>query len=92
MPTEPLFRPRALVSNEPSFLILLEFEDGRMATQVVWPSMSTRHLCVQIGDLAHVRPDTVFCYFAGSVLDNERYIADPLAIGDGARVHVFFSV
>jgi hypothetical protein len=92
MPTELLFRPRALASNEPSFLILLEFEDGRTATQVVWPSMPIRHLCVQIGELAHVPHDTVFCYFAGSVLDNERCIADPPAIGDGARVYVFFSI
>ncbi len=80
------------MSNESSFLILLEFEDGRTATQVVWPSMPIRHLCVQIGELARVRPDTVFCYFAGSMLDNERCISDPPAIGDGARVHVFFGI
>jgi hypothetical protein len=80
------------VPRETSYLILLVFEDGSTLTQVVWPSMFIRQLCARIGDASSVPPDTVFCYFAGAVLDVERRIVDPPAIREGARVHVFFSI
>jgi hypothetical protein len=79
-------------AGETSYLILLTFEDGHSTTQVVWSSMKIWRLCAQVGELAHVSPDTVFCYFAGSVLDTERLISDPPAIGSRARVFVFFFI
>jgi hypothetical protein len=83
----------SLASAETSYLIItLVYEDGHTATQVVWPTMQIRHLCLQVGEYANVSPDTVFCYYAGSVLDAERRISDPPAIREGARVHVFFSL
>jgi hypothetical protein len=59
---------------------------------VVWSTMSVRRLCQQVGSFSNVAPDTVYLYFAGSVLDVDRSMGDPPAIQAGARVYAFFSI
>jgi hypothetical protein len=93
---QPLW-PASLPATPPpithaSFLILVVFEDGRTMAPVVWNSMSVRRLCQQIGTFSNVASDSVYLYFAGSVLDVERSMADPPAIQAGARVYAFFSI
>jgi hypothetical protein len=78
--------------GESSHLIWLIYEDGRTVSQVVWGTMLVRELCIRIGEFASVSPDTVFCYYAGAILDVERRIDDAPAIGTGAQVHVFFTI
>jgi hypothetical protein len=78
--------------SESSHLIWLIYEDGRAVSQVVWRTMLVRELCDRIGELAHVSPDTVFCYYAGAILDVARRIDDAPAIGIGAQLHVFFTI
>jgi hypothetical protein len=78
--------------GESSHLIWLLYENGQVVSQVVWGTMLVRDLCIRIGEFAHVSPDTVFCYYAGSILDVERRIDDAPAIGIGARVNVFFTI
>ncbi len=75
-----------------SFLILVIFEDGSTMAPVVWNSLSVRRLCQQIGTFSNVAPDTVYLYFAGSVLDMERSMDDHPPIQAGARVYAFFSI
>ncbi len=88
----PAARQSSSIPNEDSYRIWLVYEDGRAVSQVVWRTMHIRDLCVRIGEQFQVPPDTVFCYFAGSILDVERQIADPPTIGNGAQVHVFFTI
>jgi hypothetical protein len=91
------FWPASLLVTPPpithaSFLILVVFEDGSTMAPVVWGSMSVRLLCQQIGTFSNVASDSVYLYFAGSILDVERSMADPAAIQAGARVYAFFSI
>jgi hypothetical protein len=75
-----------------TFLILVMFEDGSTMAPAVWNNMSVRTLCQQIATFSHVAADTVYLYFAGSVLDMDRSMADSPAIQPGARVYAFFSI
>jgi hypothetical protein len=92
----PLFPASLPVTPPPvthaSFLILVIFEDGSTMAPVVWNSMSVRRLCQQVGTFSNVAPDSVYLYFAGSVLDVERSMDDSPAIQAGARVWAFFSI
>jgi hypothetical protein len=70
---QPLFPASLPVTPPPiihaSFLILVVFEDGSTMAPVVWGSMSVHRLCQQIGKFFNVAPDSVYLYFAGSLLD-----------------------
>jgi hypothetical protein len=92
----PLLPPSLPVTPPPvthtSFLILVVFEDGSTMAPVVWGSMSVRRLCQQVGTFANVPSDSVFLYFAGSILDVERSMADSPPIQAGARVYAFFTI
>jgi hypothetical protein len=91
----PLFPSSLPVTPPPvthtTYLILVVFEDGSTMAPVVWGSMSVRRLCHQIGTFSNVAPYSVFLYFAGSVLDVERSMADPPPYpGRRARVRVLY--
>ncbi len=85
-----------VVPQDTSFLVFttrIVFEDGQVLSQVAWPSLQFRDLCVKIGERANVSPDTIVCFYEGAAMDMERRLVEfsPL-IRSGSRIHAFFSV
>ena len=88
-----LVRPRFTTppssANEPSFLILVVFEDGSTMAPVVSASTTVRRFCQQVGNFANVSSDIhsglTLCWLRfGSDAPHVRFTSDP-SWGPGTR-------
>jgi hypothetical protein len=78
--------------DDPTYSILVLFEELPSMEPIVTASMEVRRLRQLVAAWAGVPPDTVYLQFAGTVLDVDRQLSDAPAIRSGAHVHAFFSI
>ncbi len=78
--------------SEPTYSILVLFEELPTMEPIVMASMEVRRLRQLAASWSGVPSDTVYLQFPGTVLDMDRRLSDAPAIRSGAHVHAFFTI